>query len=65
MEINYDVINFISKFQPFILRKPLLAFFVDIIKIVTMFIKIIFKGSKKVNKIEIMYQSAIYICFFI
>ena len=65
MEINYDVINFISKFQPFILRKPLLAFFVDIIKIVTMFIKRIFKGSKKVNKIEIMYQSAIYICFFI
>ena len=65
MERNYDVINFISKFQAFILRRPVVAFFADIIKIVTMFIKRIFKDSKKVKKIEIMYQSAIYICFFI
>ena len=33
MERNYDVINFISKFQPFILRRPVVAFFADIIKL--------------------------------
>ena len=65
MERNYDVTNFISKFQSFILRRHVVAFFSDIIKIVTMFIKRIFKDSKKVKKLEIMYQSAIYIFFFI
>ena len=48
MERNYDVINVISKFQPFILRRPVVDFFADIIKIVIMFIKRIFKDSKKV-----------------
>ena len=50
MERNYDVTNFISKLQLFILRRPVLAFFANIIKIVTMFTKIIFKDSKKLTK---------------
>ena len=47
MERNHDAINFISKFQPFILRRPVVDLFADIIKIVIMFIKRIFKDSKK------------------
>ena len=47
MEGNHDVINFISKFQAFILRRPVVDLFADIIKIVIMFIKRIFKDSKK------------------
>ena len=43
---NHDVINFISKFQPLILR-PVVDLFADVIKIVIMFIKRIFKDSKK------------------
>ena len=65
MEGNHDVINFISKFQAFILRRPVVDLFSDIIKIVIMFIKRIFKDSKKFKKIEITYQSAVYICFLI
>ena len=48
MDENYDVITFISKF--FILRRPRAAIFADIIKIAVMFIKIIFKDSKKVKR---------------
>ena len=46
----------------FILRRPRVAIFADIIKIVTMFIKTIFEDSKKLKELEIMDQNAIYIC---
>ena len=36
----------------FDLRKPRVAIFADIIKIVTMFVKAIFKDSKKVERIR-------------
>ena len=36
----------------FILRKPRVAIFADIIKIVTMFIKKMFEDSKKVKRIR-------------
>ena len=45
----------------FIARKPIVAIGGDIIKIVTMFIKTIYKDSKKLKELEIMYQNAIYI----
>ena len=48
----------------FVLRRPRVGIFADIIKIVTMFVKTIFKNSKKV-KFEIMNQNAIYLYFFI
>ena len=50
MDRNYDVITFIS--NTFILRKPGVASFADIIKIATMVIKITFKDSKKVKRIR-------------
>ena len=43
-----------------ILRRPGVVTFADIIKIVTMFLKIITKDSRKVKKTEIMYQNPIY-----
>ena len=43
----------------FILRRPEVAIFADIIKFVTMFIKTIFKDSRKVKRII---NYAIYIC---
>ena len=46
---NYDVITF---FQKIFLRRPGVAIFADIIKIVTMFIKTILKDSKKVRRIR-------------
>ena len=49
----------------FILRRPRVAFFADIIKIVTMCIKMIFKDSKQVQRIRsyaVMYQNETYIC---
>ena len=46
----YDVTTFFSK--NFILRRPGVAVFADIIKIVTMFIKTIFKNSRKVKGIK-------------
>ena len=55
----YDVIAFQNTFN---LRRPGVVNFAGIIKIVTMFIKAIFKDQRKVKKIEIMYQNAIYIC---
>ena len=36
--------------------------FADIIKIVTMSIKTIFKDTKKLEELETMYQNAIYVC---
>ena len=50
MDINYDAIAFISKHLYF--KKTGVAFFADIIKIVTMFIKTIFKDSGKVKRIK-------------
>ena len=48
--------------ETFILRRPGIAIFADIIKVVTMFIKIILKIQEKSKDLEIMYQNAIYIC---
>ena len=60
MNRNYYIITFISKSLYF--KSPRVAIFADIIKIVAMFIKTIFKDSKIVKELEIMYQDAIYIC---
>ena len=49
MDKNYDVITYISRF---ILRRPGLAIFAEIIKILTMFIVTIFKNSRIVEKIK-------------
>ena len=46
----------------FILTRPSLAIFADIIKIVTIFIKTIFEDSKNFKELEIMYQNETYIC---
>ena len=45
MGSNYDVITFL-------LRKPKVAIFANIIKTVTMFIRTIFKDSRKVKRIR-------------
>ena len=45
----------------FILRRPRVAIFANIIKVVTMFIKKIFQDSKKVKRIR-NNQNTIYIC---
>ena len=58
MNISYDGITFISKF----LRKPRVTIFSDIVKIVTIFIKKVFKDQEKLKELEIIYQKAIYIC---
>ena len=50
MDRNYDVINFISKYLYF--KKAGVANFGDIIKIASMFIKTIFKDSRKVKRIK-------------
>ena len=51
MDKNYDVIIFISKL--FYFKKAYsVAIFADIIKIVTIFIKNIFKDSRKVKRIR-------------
>ena len=47
--MQFDVINFVSKY--FILRRPRIDNFADIIKNATMFIKKIFKNSKKLEKL--------------
>ena len=49
MDINYDVITFISKYLYF--KKAWVAIFADIIKILTFFVKTIFKDSRKVKRI--------------
>ena len=48
----------------YILRRPRVANLANIIKIATMFIKQPLKTQKKLKKWEIMYQNAIYNCFF-
>ena len=48
MNINYDVITSIS--NTFILRRLRVVIFASIIKIVTIFIKTIFKDIKNVKK---------------
>ena len=50
MDRIYDVITLFQK--TFILRRPGVVVFADIIKIVTMFIKTIFKNSGKVKRIR-------------
>ena len=50
MERNYDVIGFFQ--NRLILRRPGVAIFADIIKIVTMFIKTVIKDSRKVKRIR-------------
>ena len=44
----------------FILRKPRVALFVDI----TAFVTTIFKNSKKLEELEILYWNSIYICIY-
>ena len=46
MDRNYDVVTIISK--NFMLRRPGVVIFADIIKIITMFNKTITKDSRKV-----------------
>ena len=50
MERNYDVIGFFQ--NRLILRRPGVAIFADIIKIVTMFIKTVIKDSRKIKRIR-------------
>ena len=55
MDRNYDVITLFQNmfiYYFFILRRSRVASFADIIKSVTMFIKAIFKDSKKVKRIR-------------
>ena len=64
MNRNYDVITFFQK--PFILRRPGVAIFADIIKLVSMFIKTILKNSGKVLKIRnYVSKSNLYLSFLI
>ena len=44
------------------LRRPRVVIFAGITIIVTILIKTIFKDSKKLKELEIMYQNAIKIC---
>ena len=62
MDRNYDVITFFQ--NTLILRRPGVAIFADIIKIVIMFIKKIIQDSRKV-KIVINYvsKSSLYLYF--
>ena len=50
MNRNYYIVTFISKSLYF--KSPRVAIFADIIKIVAMFIKTIFKDSKIVKRIR-------------
>ena len=52
MDRNYHVITFNSEY---ISLKKAWSIFVDIIKIVTIFIKTIFKDSKKLKELEIIH----------
>ena len=61
---NYDVITFLQ--NNFILRRPRVAIFADIIRIVTMFIKKIFKDSIKVKRIgNYVSECSLYLYFLI
>ena len=48
MDRNHDFITFISKYRCF--KKAWVAIFADIIKIITIFIKKVFKDSRRVKK---------------
>ena len=48
----------------FILRRPGVTNFADIIAIVTMFIKSSLEKQEQFKELECMYQNAIYICIF-
>ena len=48
MDRNYDVITFFQ--QIFILKRPGVAVFADVIKMVTMFIKTILKDSRNFRR---------------
>ena len=64
MDRNYDVITIISKYPYF--QKPGVDIFVDIIKIVTMFIETITKDSRKVKRIRnYVSKSNLYVYFLI
>ena len=52
MDRNYVIITLFQ--NTFILRRPRIVIFADIIKVVSMFIKTIPKDSNKIKKIEIM-----------
>ena len=59
MDRNYDVIIFT-------LRSPRVAISADIIKVEAMFIKTIFKDSKKVKRIRnYVSKCSLYVCFLI
>ena len=49
MDSNYDVITFILEY--FILKRLRLTNFADIIKIATLFIKILIKNSNKIKRV--------------
>ena len=46
----------------FTLRRPRVAIFANIIKIVTSLIKKTLKAQKKLKQLEIIYQNPVYIC---
>ena len=46
----------------FTLRRPRVAIFASIIKIVTSLIKKTLKAQKKLKQLEIIYQNPVYIC---
>ena len=60
MDKNYDGTTFFH--NTFILRRSRVANFVDIIQIVTMFIKTTFKDQKELEELESIYKILIYIC---
>ena len=60
MDRNYNVITVIS--NSFILKRPSVAIFADIIKIVTIFFNQSLKTQKSLKKLEIIHQDEIFIC---
>ena len=60
MNINYDVISFISKCIYF--KKTKSSHFAYIIKILTSLLKQFLNTPKMLKALEIMYQNAVYIC---
>ena len=64
MDRSHDVITFISKYLYF--KKTVVANFAGIIKIVAMFIKTIFKDSRKIKRIRnYVSKCNLYLYFFI
>ena len=61
MDRNYDVITFFSK--KLFSRRPGIAIFADIIKIVIIFIKTILEDSRKVRRIR-NYESKWNVCLY-